>query len=114
MYMLTVTMLSGAQLGFQYKEEMRGVGQAELLIDAMGGDADLVNITDDFGRNATLNVSEVAATLAGDFAESLVGNVEASIIQARAQADAAAKVQADPKLRFMQQMAMPAGGGFKI
>ncbi len=114
MYMLTVTMLSGAQLGFQYKEEMRGVGASQDAAKAIREDIDFCVITDDFGRRATLRVNEIAACLEGDFADSLVGNVDASIIQARAQADAAAKAQADPKLRFAQQMAVPGPQGFKI
>src|SRR5713226_3647820 len=103
MYTLTVYMLGGAQLNFQYKKtddgtrEKAEIDTARTAADQVG---ELISISDDYGRSAMISLEEIAATLGGDLAEGLAGSVEASIIQARAQSDAQSAAQRDPKLRF--------------
>ena len=94
---------------------LAGIGQAGLVNDALRKqEEETIHVTDDYGRKGELRVAEIAAAIAGDFAASLTGNVDAAILQTRAQAEGHQRVMADPKLKFMAQMAMPANGGFKL
>ncbi len=112
MYTLTIYLLSGTQVGFQYKTDIAGKHVLEKFQAAQEAqEAYGSHVKDDYGRVAYICHAEVAGMLGGDFAESLVGQIDASLIQARAQADGQSKALADPKLRFAASNLMP--GGFK-
>lgn len=108
MYTLSVFLIGGGQpLAFQFKDEMRGITVGGQLHEARvkgrtDGAPEEINIADDYGRHAEILMEEIAGWIGGDLAESFKGQIEASIIQARAQSDGMARAQSDPKLRLAQ------------
>jgi hypothetical protein len=91
---------------------MRGLEAKHKLHDArVAGRADgtpeEIILKDDYGREVEVLIEEIAGWLGGDLAKSFEGQVEATIIQTRAQADAQSRAQNDPRLKL--QMAHPGG-----
>ena len=102
MFTLSVTMLSGAQLGFQYKSEAAMKPALNDLDDALSkGEPEFVAVQDDFTRKAMLKVEEIAAYFVCDLEASLVGAADSTMIQKRAEAKLMKRLNDDPALRFL-------------
>lgn len=106
MYTLSVYLLGASTpVGFQFKDGMRGVLMAASLQKAresgrVDGKPEEIAIKDDYGRSAVLLMEEIAGWCGGDLAKSFEGQVDATLIQTRAQIDAQSRANADPKLRL--------------
>lgn len=106
MYTLSIFLIGGGQpIALQFKDEMGGLAAKAALHDArIGGRTDgtpeEVVIKDDYGREVEVLMEEIAGWQCGDLAKSFEGQVDATMIQTRAQIDAQQRAAADPKLRL--------------
>lgn len=106
MYTLSIFLIGNPNpLGLQFKDEMRGLAAKQTLHEARisgrkDGSPEDVILKDDYDREIEVLMDEVSGWLGGDLAKSFEGQVDATVIQTRAQIDAQQRAQADPKLRL--------------
>ena len=106
MYTLSIFLIGNPNaLGLQFKDEMRGLAAKQALHEARisgrkDGTPEEIVIKDDYGREIEVLMDEVAGWLGGDLAKGFDGQIDATIIQTRANIDGQQRAQADPKVRL--------------
>lgn len=69
--------------------------------DAKPGDDWLCDMRDDYGHTLDVHLDDIAGIILKDVAQSLKASADLAMLNTRAQAELSAKVQSDPKLRFL-------------